>query len=312
MPDSVQLLQYEDNAVYLVVRNGKSYVLRISVVDGRSPAAQASELEWLLSLAAEKTTVVPTPVATRSSELVVTSALNGSDEPVTSALFEWIPGAAPRHFGPELAAELGRVMARLHEHASGYRPSAPFERPAWGHQEVFDLGATMTSELAWSRLTSADRSMLREVSKKVRDRMPTVGDDWALIHADLHRGNVVVMPTGEVAVIDFDDCGWGHYMLDIATMLSSILRTCLDDRDEYARLAAEYLAGYREVRNLPASSSALNEFLVLRDMIILNFMVSSRNDAVVAYMPQRGNGILALMCRYLRTGLYDGFVSLEV
>jgi Ser/Thr protein kinase RdoA (MazF antagonist) len=111
-------------------------------------------------------------------------------------------------------------------------------------------------------------------------------------------------------VIDFDDSGWGYYMLDVATVLSSMLRTCLDDRAAYARFAEGFLDGYRSVRPLPPSARAFDEFLVMRDMIILNFLLGSRNEKVLGDAPERAAGILRLMRSYLDHGTYDGHVSL--
>lgn len=302
----VRLLQYEDNAVFLVEAGGERHVLRMSVLDGRTPDEQASELAWLGALTGA--VLVPAPRATRARETVVCTELAGSAEPATSVLFGWVPGEpSPAHDRPNLAAELGRTTARLHEHSMAYRPPDGFVRPSWGHREVFAEGAALTDSLAGTRLAQADRAMLMRVSEVVRERLPPPGpEDWGLVHADLHRGNVVSTPDGEVAVIDFDDSGWGYYLLDIATVLSSILRTCLHDRMAYARFAAGYLDGYRSIRPLPAAARALDEFLVMRDMIILNFLLGSRNEKVLAHAPERAAGILRLMRQYLKTGTYDG------
>jgi Ser/Thr protein kinase RdoA (MazF antagonist) len=310
-PD-VRLLQYEDNAVFLVESGDGRHVLRMSVTDGRSPAEQASELAWMAALTDDKAALVPAPVSTRADELVVSVDLPGWPEPVTSVLFDWVPGEpSPAHDRPHLAADLGRTTARLHEHAIAFRPPEGFVRPSWGHREVFAEGATLTDPLAAARLAPDDLAMLARVSDVVRERLPAPGPgDWGLVHADLHRGNVVSTPDGGVAVIDFDDSGWGFYMLDVATLLSSILRTCLHDRAAYTRFAAEYLDGYRSVRPLPSSAHAFDEFLVMRDMIILNFMLGSRNEKVLGYAPERAAGILRLMRTYLDSGSYDGNVPL--
>jgi hypothetical protein len=48
----------------------------------------------------------------------------------------------------------------------------------------------------------------------------------------------------------------------------------------------------------------------MRDMIILNFVLGSRNEKVRHYAPERTNGILRLMRKYLDTGIYDGHMPL--
>ncbi|MFF7366561.1 phosphotransferase enzyme family protein [Streptomyces tricolor] len=306
----IRLLQFEDNAVYLVEAGDARYVLRMSVRDGRSPQEQCSELEWMESLIAEKAIIAPKPVYARPDRKVSVHARPGWPEAVTTAMFEWIPGkVSPGSLNGRMAEELGRVTAKLHEHAMNYRAPADFSRPEWGHAEIFDHGAAALSPLARERLSAAEQALLAQVREAVRDRLPErTAAEWGLIHADLHRGNIVVTPEGDVAVIDFDDCGPGYYMLDVATVLSSFLRSC--KAADYPEFAASYSRGYRSVRDFPSSAGLLNEFLVMRDTIILNFILGSANQAVMEWGPARAKGILGLMRDYLNTGRYPGYLNL--
>jgi hypothetical protein len=52
-------------------------------------------------------------------------------------------------------------------------------------------------------------------------------------------------------VLDFDDCGWGHFLYDLAPLLGN-----LSDADRFPPLARAFLAGYRRVRALPAGCDA--------------------------------------------------------
>ncbi|MER7708641.1 phosphotransferase [Kitasatospora sp. NPDC097605] len=316
--DAVRLVQYEDNAVYRLAgrRSGHPqsalYTLRISVRDARSEAEQRSELDWMEAILSDKAVSVPVSVPTPAGDKVVGLELAGCPGPVTAVVFGWIPGrAAPSCARPRAAAELGAVTARLHEHSAGFRPPEGFVRPGWGHREVFAEGAALKSATARRRLTEYEYRLLQEVSATVGARLPEPGGaDWGVIHADLHRGNLLETHDGSTAVIDFDDCGWGFPMLDVATVLSSVLRTCADDRPAYEDFTERYLAGYRSVRSLPAAAAQFDEFLVMRDMIILNFILGSENAAVLGWGPQRARGILALMRTYLKTGEYAGHLEL--
>ncbi|MEV0702111.1 phosphotransferase [Saccharopolyspora sp. NPDC050389] len=302
----LRLLQYEDNAVFLVDAGPGKYVLRMSVRHGRSPQEQRSELAWMDALASEKAVLVPKSAAAGDGR-VITRSLAGWPEPVTSVVFEWIPGTtAPAYSSPGVAERLGRLTASLHDHAQRYRPSAEFVRPSWAFDDVFTNGAALADP--HGRLDRSERDLLGRVSAMVRERMPDRDPaDWGLSHADLHRGNLVRTPGGDMAVIDFDDCGWGYYVLDIATVLSSVLRAC--DSRSYGRFAAGYLRGYRAVRELPPAMARFDEFLVMRDMIILNFVLSSANEAVLSWGPGRAEGIFELMRAYAETGEYAGHLD---
>ncbi|MEV0050537.1 phosphotransferase [Saccharopolyspora shandongensis] len=304
----IRLVQYEDNAVFLVDAGSAKYVLRMSVRHGRSPQEQRSELAWLAALASEKAVLVP---KSAGEGWVITQALGGWPEPVTSVVFEWIPGTtAPSYSSPGVAEQLGRLTASLHDHAHRYRPPAEFARPSWNFDDVFTGGAALADPKARARLDRAELDLLGRVSAMVRDRMPDrTAADWGLSHADLHRGNLVRTPGGDTAVIDFDDCGWGYYALDIATVLSSVLRVC--DARSYGRFAAGYLGGYRAVRELPPAMARFDEFLVMRDVIILNFVLSSANEAVLSWGPGRAKGIFELMRAYAETGEYAGHLDVN-
>jgi Ser/Thr protein kinase RdoA (MazF antagonist) len=84
--------------------------------------------------------------------------------------------------------------------------------------------------------------------------MDTVGegrDVFGLIHADLYERNYLFAST-EVHAIDFDGCGWGHYLFDIGVTFSTLLA-----RNNYAALRNAFLAGYRRIRPLSTEHEAL-------------------------------------------------------
>lgn len=310
-PTGVRLIQYEDNAVYRVDSADSRHMLRLSIREGRTVPEQRSETEWTAALRADSGLLAPRVVPAANGEPVSTLDSTQFDEPVTVVLFEWIAGkAAPEYTRGDTAWRLGETTARLHEHAKQYRPGPGFTRPSWGVAEIFDEGPALTSPLARSRTDDADRQTLLDVSAAVGDRMASPGGaDWGLIHADLHRGNLVAADDGRIGVIDFDDCGWGHYLLDVATVLSSMYRMHGRQPGAYETLNERYLAGYASVRPLPRGG--LDEFLVARDMIIVNFVLSSPNPTVAEWGPHRVRGILSLLRDYLRTGRYAGTLDLS-
>lgn len=304
--------QYEDNAVWRAdTVDGHSYVVRVSVRDGRTPAQQRAEMSWLHALAATGAVPAPTPVTTGDGDHVVALDIPGHDQPCTLAVLTWLPGTAEPPFRtPGVARAMGEVTARLHEHSATV-PLDGFDRPVWDWATILDAGHALIDPGARALLGVDGVAVLRQVTDLVAPIL-TAGTDRGRIHGDLHRENLLALPDGGVGVIDFDDCGTGDYLLDVAGILSSIHRVCRDAPEDYAAFAGEFLTGYRAVRALPPDlTDRLDAYLVLRDGLVLNFVTAAvpTNAAVAAWGPRRITGILTDMRTYLGGQLYPGSLA---
>jgi Ser/Thr protein kinase RdoA (MazF antagonist) len=75
-----------------------------------------------------------------------------------------------------------------------------------------------------------------------------------------------------VRLIDFDDCGFGHFLFDLHVTLIEVQRF-----PNYEALRAALLRGYRSVRPLdPAHEAYLNSFFALRCLQLLIWVLESR------------------------------------
>jgi Ser/Thr protein kinase RdoA (MazF antagonist) len=54
--------------------------------------------------------------------------------------------------------------------------------------------------------------------QRVMTRLGDGTDQFGLIHADLHLDNALFW-RDDVRIIDFDDCGFGYWLYDIAVSL---------------------------------------------------------------------------------------------
>lgn len=87
--------------------------------------------------------------------------------------------------------------------------------------------------------------------------LPRVGDQ-GLIHADLHLGNALFQH-GDVKLIDFDDCGTGPRLYEVAVALWE-----LRDGPDYPVFRDALLAGYQAEREVDVTQ--LDEFIALRQI----------------------------------------------
>jgi Ser/Thr protein kinase RdoA (MazF antagonist) len=308
----LQIQQYEDNAVWRVSPpSGGPFVARLSVRDGRPPHHQCSEMRWLESLAASHTVNVPEPVTTTDGRHVIPVDVPGHNEPCTMALLHWVPGIPePPYQDPGVPEMMGIAAAHLHHNATTV-DIPDFDRPHWDGESVLLKGHALNNATA-HQMGTPGTAALREVADRITPLLQE-GDqiDRGRIHGDLHRENMILAPDGgSVGIIDFDDCGIGHFLLDLATVLGSIHRVARRRPGAYEAFARAYLAGYTSIRPLPAHFDRLLEpYLLLRDAVVLNFVTATVpvNEAVASsWGPGRIAGIVASMEAYLNGQSYPG------
>ncbi|MEV6412750.1 phosphotransferase [Kribbella sp. NPDC051718] len=253
------------------IAHGENTTFKVESADGRfllrvhrnnrhgtgvdSSIAVGSELDWLAALQAETELSVPSPVRARTGEWTAVA-----DGRVCSVL-GW-QGGRMRAAHPKAAhfRRLGGVLARLHEHASGWEPPAGFVRMRWDWETFF--GNTMeyggvSAAGCWDLLPTPVRTQFDEVALRMRTVMKGQGAAFGLIHADLHLDDAL-FDGDAVRIIDFDDCGFGYWLYDLAVPL-------WDNhyRDDYPAYRAALLDGYAQHRRLP-DLTHLDDFIATR------------------------------------------------
>jgi Ser/Thr protein kinase RdoA (MazF antagonist) len=298
-PATLALLGHFDNTTFAVTaQDGSRYLLRIHRPD-KDPTHTArrrtrieSEQWWLDRLRADLHLPVPVAVRTPSGDGVVEMTVEGVSGSRFCTLFHWMDGRflSSRLAGTHLEG-VGRLTARLHNHSARLTVPAEFDR-----QRV-DRADGDTEERAarlfadhWSLGAAA---VMRDIFRRVRDVQGELGsgpDTYGLIHADIHQWNYMFCG-GEVRLIDFDDCGWGHYLYDLAVTLQQI-----NDHPRIGTLREALLAGYRQERDLSAAQErAIDTFRMLREAQDITFFMRERdNPAFEKWTSQIGERVMIL------------------
>jgi Ser/Thr protein kinase RdoA (MazF antagonist) len=233
-----------------------------------SAAAVGSELDWLTALRADAGLPVPEPLRTTGGKLSTAAASPHVPEPRVCSVLRWMDGrvhsAAPR---PVHLRRLGSVMARLHNHAAQWALPPGFARIRWDWETFF--GDTMVygginAADVWDLIPGDLRRQFDQVAANLARVMTQLGggaDQAGLIHADLHLDNALFWHD-EVRIIDFDDCGFGYWLYDIAVSLWE-----LRHRDDYEQFRTALIEGYTQHRPLPPGGLAhLDDFIAARDV----------------------------------------------
>ncbi len=101
------------------------------------------------------------------------------------------------------------------------------------------------------------RARFEVTATRMADTLPRV-DGVGPIHADLHLGNAL-FHRGGVKLIDFDDCGTGHRLNELAVALWE-----LRDRPDYPEFRDALLTGYRARRDVDVTH--LDDFVAMRQV----------------------------------------------
>jgi Ser/Thr protein kinase RdoA (MazF antagonist) len=246
-----QPLRERENAVYRVRLPSGPAALRLHRRGYQTAAAIASELWWCAALA-DAGLPVPRPVRSRDEALVVRLEAGR----LASAI-GWIEGGPIGEAGTQLAGDLtaqtrlmrdlGVLVAQVHSATDRLVLPKGFVRHRW------DSAGLVGESPLWGRfwthpaLGVEEAAMLRSVRGWLAEAL-TRGTDFGLIHADVLRENVLATPAG-LALIDFDDAGFGYRLYDLGTALSQCL-----DAPGFEAMSEAILAGYGLHRALAADA----------------------------------------------------------
>jgi len=277
---TVSLLSESENRVYLVrdPARAERYVVRVN--SGRlgyhTPPAIASELRWLMALRRDTDIVVPEVLAAKDGALVQTIEAPGLDQPRHAAVYSFLAGSEPPEdrLGPGFE-RLGEISARTHRHAQSWTPPADFTRCSWTPEAILDDRLNWGPWRAGYAVEGPVLALLTRLDRTVRNRLsalPTDREHFGLVHADLRLANLLA--EGErTAIIDFDDCGFGWHLYDLAAALSF-----LEARPDVPQLIEAWLAGYHTVARVPdALEAAIPSLIMLRRLQLIGWVGYQRH-----------------------------------
>jgi Ser/Thr protein kinase RdoA (MazF antagonist) len=237
--------------VYAFQHGGQDCVLRLTPPNGEiDERSTQAALAWMDFLARHGASV-PRPIPSRHGRLI--ESIEDTDgRYVVTAAYK-VHGVlaqelAPQQWSDTLYQRLGQTIGKMHALSRSYVPSGDVRRPAWDA-----LGTCFNPSLRLDPLQAAVHEQRERIVRRVR-MLPTSPDGYGLVHSDLHFANILVDVEHEVmSLLDFDDCAYGWYMMDIVLPLLDILvlRSEADQPAFAAHFLEQLLSGYLTENALP-------------------------------------------------------------
>ena len=269
-------INHEFNSTFKVTAaDGELFALRINVNSNRSIENLQAEVFWVNSI---NEVLTPKPKANKRGEFATLGWHEATGRKLSAVLYSWLHGEEPGD-GPTLEqlGAAGVAMAKLHKSSVDLVLPAGADLPdlsdfLWGERDY------LLSED--SKLAEADKKRLSSAKSWIEESLTSLFESSSApqpIHADLHPWNLM-WHEGKIAVFDFDDCGMGLPMQDLAIAIYYL------DTDDQTQA---FLAGYESVQSLPVyTAKQMQALLLQRRIMLLNYLYETSNPEHSGMIPE--------------------------
>ena len=247
-PDSFQLLAARENTIYCAQTERGKIVIRKHRAGYQDATRIESELCLMHAMKAAKCSV-PDAIAAKDNRFVI--AHDGDHFTAVS----WVSGKTMSDVlssDPsvdritQIYHDLGVRLAEFHDTADAWSPPKNFSRHSWDRLGL--VGAQPFWGRFWDNpdLLPDERYIFTQIQDQMNEALSHLEDtlDYGLIHADLIPDNVMI-DENDITFLDFDDCGFGFRLFDIATILLKQIET-----HDFQDKAKALMEGYRTRRDL--------------------------------------------------------------
>ncbi|MCY3864070.1 MAG: phosphotransferase [Chloroflexi bacterium] len=309
VPRKTRWLGRGSNVVFRVTAAQADYALRLHPPGSTDAARLRAELEWLTSIRRETHLLAPHPVLARvdgreQQYLALHHDLLPPPSTVYAVLFDYIGGESKP--ASELSADdvyrIGVLLGALHSEAQ-FKAAGDFEGRLLDWAGLFGEDSPYASPSAGASLRAEQGRILDQAAQQLRAQMSTLASKsgaMGLIHADLLAKNILFRAES-IAALDFEYCGWGFYLYDLAPLLWQLKGERAAD---YLMLEDVMWRGYTSVRRMDEGDRALLEtFIAARQIASIRWLLRNLvNPMVSAVAP----ALIAERCVELEVFLETG------
>lgn len=280
---TIEPLRYALNAEFTVDARPKGgegdvqqFLMRVNAPGFHSKAEIGSEMAWLEALNQDTDILVPTPVRTANGQWVETVTLAPIGEPRHCVLFRRLAGQpAQAQVDPGHLQKIGAAVAKMHEHGAHFDQPGGFSRKHWDLEGLKGGMLDVPARKAYAALSEDERKVLEAAEKITTAAIEKLGRNdqvYGLIHGDLDLNSFQFLD-GQPRILDFDTCGYGYYIYDLAVVVWEVFA-----RDDFASLKTALLHGYRSERQLSDEEEKLLMHFVAARLMTQTLAWAGRRD----------------------------------
>ena len=227
---------------YLLQDGGNTYILRVYHHHWRTQDEVQYELALLQFLANKNCPVVAPLHTDQGNTSFMIQTVKGDR---LAALFTFIEGDAPQHdMSSQQATVLGQGLARIHLASADFVTS--YRRQRLDTEYLLHQSCNVITPYLSAAQQRTLHDMVSAIDTALPD-LPMTSPCLTICHGDPNPGNLLFDATGELYLIDFDQCGPGWRVFDIAKFLAAIHR-----HDQLLSIKQACVKGYNNISQLSA------------------------------------------------------------
>lgn len=231
------------NHTYLITTDTAQYAIRVYSCNWRSKSEIQDELNLLLTLK-QNNISVSYPIADDFDNLIQT--INASEGMRYAVLFSFADGSKVRVMDNETCFNIGMLMAKMHNITINQSNS----RIQYSAETLLDLpykrAATFFSEAL------PEMQFLKQQANEISNYFNNVDTNnlpAGIIHLDIWYDNMAIADDNKITVFDFDFCGNGWLIFDVAYFCKQLFHIEANESDYEAKVK-RFLDGYQSIRRL--------------------------------------------------------------
>ncbi|MCL2519294.1 MAG: phosphotransferase [Oscillospiraceae bacterium] len=195
------------NRVYKILKNGQNFYLRIST---RKFEHIAAENDWINYLKDS----IKVPILVKSNNNKLIESYQANEKTYVICLYHELPGVYwdkndATTWNETVFRNWGNIMGKMHRMTKNYQPpEGSVKRPLFEDNLM---------PLEYYEAVPSVYAKMAQVQKEILE-LPRDIDSYGLIHSDFAQQNLLIH-NNEISVLDFDDCEYGFFALDIGIAL---------------------------------------------------------------------------------------------
>jgi len=243
-----ELLRTGMNHTYMVKSQENRYILRVYSFNWRSKGEIQEELDLLVELFSMG---IPISYPITNVDKGFLNELTAPEGLRYLVLFSYAEGKKVRYLDVDVCQKIGALMATIHKAVRDksiqridYSYNTLLEKSYQKASTFFDSSIETMKSLHQTNRTVANK--LKETNLfDVRK---------GIVHLDIWYDNMAISKDGEITIFDFDFCGNGLLITDVAYFLKQLFHI-EPDKNRYEKLKKAFVDGYS--KKIPMQSQEL-------------------------------------------------------